>query len=479
MDFKIYVKNKLMSLSYKDLIIFLVPFMIFMGYLYIFNPGILRYDSFYQLHQIATSQYNDWHPFFHTFIEMLCLKIYPNTKSVAILQIITFSVIWTLMCNYFRKSIEDDKKIFIFQAIFTVIISLIPINAIYSITLLKDTLFCYFLVFNCFLIKVLLDKKDNVDYGVIVLISLVMAFVVQLRYNGIYIIIPIMIILAIHLYKTNNAKKLYIIMPALTIIFILMIASLNIAYDVEENQKDALGTKIAHMLADYDLNLNITSSDHEKILKLFNETKMKENYELTFSDPIYRIYNKTEYNQDKESYILLAADYSMKNPKHFLEYLFGSSVMVWDIVRSDDWSSQPYYTDIEYSRVLFFSNHSKNIPVKGFEQQPAKNKGKPIFESLNSTVNYIINDKVLDTLFDSPALYMYLSLILIGAIIFIDKSKDMILIYLPNLINIIVIFLSVPTQDNRYLYPNILLFYLIILMLITIIFKRKNNNLKN
>lgn len=64
MDFKIYVKNKLMSLSYKDLIIFLVPFMIFMGYLYIFNPGILRYDSFYQLHQIATSQYNDWHPFF-------------------------------------------------------------------------------------------------------------------------------------------------------------------------------------------------------------------------------------------------------------------------------------------------------------------------------------------------------------------------------------------------------------------------------
>lgn len=453
-------------LSYQDVLIFLIPFIIFMCYLFIYNPGILRYDTFYQLHQIATSQYNDWHPFFHTFIEMLCLKIYPNTKSVAILQIITFSAIWTVMCNYFRSNIKNNKKTFIIQVILTLIISLIPINAIYSITLLKDTLFSYFLVFNCFLIKVMLDKKENIGPGLIVLISLIMAFIAQIRFNGMYVTIPMMIILSIYLYKTNKTKKLYMLLPALTILFILLIASLNIVYDVNEHQKDALGTKITHMLADYDLNLDITPTDKEKIHKLANETKIKENYELTFSDPIYRAYNKTEFKVNKEDYIGLAIKYSIKNPIHCLEYLFGSSVMVWDIVRGDDWSSQPYYTDIEYARGVFFSNHSKNVPVKGFEQQKAKHKGEPIFESLNSSVNFVIKNKVLDTLFDSPALYMYLSFILIGAIILIDKSKDMLLVYLPNLFNIVVIFLSVPTQDNRYLYPNLLIFYMILLILL-------------
>ena len=85
-----HLKNLSNKLSYKDLIIFLIPFTIFMVYLYIFNPGILRPDTFNQFHQIATSTFGNWHPFFHTFIDMLCLNVYPNPKSIAILQIITF-----------------------------------------------------------------------------------------------------------------------------------------------------------------------------------------------------------------------------------------------------------------------------------------------------------------------------------------------------------------------------------------------------
>ena len=52
------------------------------------------------------------------------------------------------------------------------------------------------------------------------------------------------------------------------------------------------------------------------------------------------------------------------------------------------------------------------------------------------------------------------------------------MIYLPNLINIAIIFFSTPIQDNRYLYPNLLVAYFLIIMLIGIIAKKKLNNEK-
>ena len=118
-------KNEVLrKLSYKDLIIFLIPFVIFMFYLTMFDPGVLRFDTYTQLGQITNFQFDNWHPFFHTYIEMLCLKVIPNPKSVAILQILTFTVIWTAICNYFRHdnpSIKSNKfnQDFILQIITT------------------------------------------------------------------------------------------------------------------------------------------------------------------------------------------------------------------------------------------------------------------------------------------------------------------------------------------------------------------------
>lgn len=93
-------------------------------------------------------------------------------------------------------------------------------------------------------------------------------------------------------------------------------------------------------------------------------------------------------------------------------------------------------------------------------------------------IDYFVNDGiknnvVLNTLFNSPALYMYLSFILIGAIFLLTKSKDIFMVYLPNVINIILIFLSTPTQDVRYLYPNFLMFYLLVMILLSILIKSK------
>ena len=459
------------KLSYKDLIIFFIPFMVFMIYLYVYNPGVLGTDSYNQLHQVATNSFNNFHPFFHTFIEMLCLKVYPNPKSIAMLQILVFCGVWTIICNYFRydEELNEKRYSFILQLIFTVIISLIPINAIFSIMLLKDTLFSYFLLFFCFLIKVLLDKKGNVSYVFIVIISLFMAFASQIRPNGLFLILALLICLSLYLYKTSNLKKACIAIPALTIIFILLIASLNVVYDVKDTQKDAVLAKVSHMLADYDLNLDLSNNDRDKVHELFSESDIKKNYNKTYSDNIWRCSNKTAYNSDKLSYINLAIKYSALNPLYCINYMFSSSPMVWCIVWGDDWIGTEYFTSSDWAWEHYYV-YRNYTPVCEYEMNPVKNKGTPMYEQLNYFVNEGIKDNVItNTLFNSVGLYMYLSFILIGVIFFLTKSKDIFIVYLPNMINIILIFLSTPIQDFRYLYPNFLMFYLLVLILISIL----------
>lgn len=458
--------------NYRDLIIFLIPFIIFLAYLYVYNPGVLTYDSFNQLHQIATGNFSNWHPFFHTFIEMLCLKIYASPISIAALQILVFSTMWMIICKYHRDD-DGENKTFILQIILTLIISLIPINAIYAITLWKDVLFSYFIMFLCFLIKVMLDKKGKVDLKLVAVMAVVMAFVSQLRLNGIYLIVVLLVIITAYLILKKESEKVCIALPALTIVFILLIASLNVAYDVEDNQKDYVFVKTSHMLADYDLHLDLDASDSDKIHEMINETQLNKSYNIYYSDPINWISNEEVYHNDPQTYLNMAVKYSLQNPQRALFYLFKSADIVWDITRDNDWTGEAYYITgkgpgAEAAKEKFFSIIN-STPEANYEDVSNYNEGTGKFNLLSAFVNEARVNIILDTLFNSPALYMYLAIVLLILMHIITKSKDIYLVYLPNLLNIIIVFFSIPVQDNRYLYANLLVCYLLMIILISLI----------
>ena len=475
--------SKIQRLNYKDLIIFLIPVIIFSFYLYVYNPGILTFDSFNQVHQIASGHYTNWHPFFHTFIEMLLYKIYSSPATVAIFQILVFSIIWMVICKYFRNNdeninladIKSDRE-FIIQSIITLIICLIPINAIYSITLWKDVLFSYGILFLCFLIKVMIDKKCKVSIRFIVLMGFVMACVAQLRLNGIYVIVPLLIILAYYLYKHDKTEKFFIKLPVIAIIFILLIASMNVVYNVEDNAKDATLSKTTHMLANYDLYHKLDAKDSAKFHELINETAVKDNYKTFFTDPVRNAANESVFEANKGEYIGMALKYSLQDPIHFIKYMLSSSEITWDITRDSYWQGKPYYIEengpnLETARNTYFKAYH-TTPVEAYENVSSANEGNGLFNLFNYIVYNARTNVIADTLFESPALYMYLSILAMAGIYYLTKSKDILLVYLPNLFNILVVFVSIPTQDNRYLYPNLLVFYLLMLILVGILAKQ-------
>ncbi|MBR2557813.1 MAG: hypothetical protein IKE95_05555 [Methanobrevibacter sp.] len=457
------------KLNYHDLLIFLIPVIIFSIYLLVFNPGIATYDSFNQLHQIASQHFTNWHPFFHTFINMLCLYVYPSTISICIFQILVFSTMWMIICKYNRDNSIKTDKTFNLQVAISIIICIIPINGLYSITLWKDVLFSYFLMFLCFLAKVMIDKKGNVGYKFIILLSVIMAFVAQLRGNGMYVVLVVLVVYSIYLFMKKNIK-MGVLLPILTITCILLISSLNIVYDVEDNEKDAMMTKISHMLADYDLNLEIEDSDRQKIYELMDKDKIKDQYIPTGTDPIFAIMNYKTSDTNKSTYIGLALKYSLRNPLHCVQYLFESAPMTWDIVRDDNWIGRPYYLSGESDRLqkdymVYYDTHNYT-PKYSYENLSYANWGTLPFDLLNLASLGIEGTPVLDTLFNSPALYMYLSIIILILLHVMFRYREIYLMYIPNLLNIIIVFLSTPIQDNRYLYANLLVCYLLIIILI-------------
>ena len=471
MEFKdVGLIAEIKKFNYRDLKIFLIPTIIFLVYLAVFYPCIATYDSFNQLHQIASGHFTNWHPFFHTFIMSLCLKVYSNPISICIFQILVFSTMWMIICKYNRNGNGETEKIFKYQLIATIIICLIPINAIYSITLWKDILFSYFLMFLCFLAMIMIDKKGSVDYKFIIVLSLFMAFISQLRGNGMYVILITLVIYSFYLFMKKNIK-MAALLPVLTVIFILLIASLNIAYDVEDNEKDALMTKVGHMLADYVLNLDIEDADRDKIYGLIDKDKIADSYVPTYTDPIWGKMNHNVSDSNRSAYIGLAIKYSLKNPLHCIHYLFESAPMVWDIISDSDWAGRPYYLSSNRDRLQsdFEAYYlPKNFtPTEPYENLSYANWGNPVFNALNLLAIGIENSP-FDTVFNNPALYMYLSIIILVALRFINKSREIYLMYLPNLLNILIVFASTPVQDYRYLYANLLVGYLLIIIFIKV-----------
>ena len=267
--------NIIPKFNYRDLLIFLVPILIFMLYLFVYNPGVLTASSYGQLHQIATGKFTTANPIFHTLIEMLLIKLFGTPLYIGLVQILIFSVMWTVICKYHRDDSDKSNNGFVVEFIITLIICLIPINAVYSVSLSSYVLFSYFMMFLCFLIKVMLDKNGQVGTKLIVLMALTLGIMSGLSNYGVVIAIPILIVIAYYLLKNGASENTLVTFVGLAVLCIFLIASLNFVFDVQ-------GDKL-NIPADDPLGSDINLKDAQNKFFSTANTEPSESYEKVTS----------------------------------------------------------------------------------------------------------------------------------------------------------------------------------------------------
>lgn len=435
-----------------DVLIFLIPFFVYLLTLLIYYPGILSFDSYNQLEQIKTGIYTTGHPIFHTFIELICMKIYNSPVSIAILQIFIFSLIWTIICKYNRKN--DNFSLKIFEVIMTLFVSLNPINSIMSITLWKDVLYSYALLLLTFLVEILIDKKFKLNTKNILWFSFVLALLPNLRYNGLSVVLGMIVTLFIILIITDFKSFNFIKLVIFTFIFYMVLgvpSKVLVNYDAVSNSvgSGTLDGKVTQMAGVY-LQKGIFSEDEKAFLnKYFDIKELEEKANPYFMDPIFSIKKDQDYlDHNRMELYKLVIDKSLKNIKPFLDFEVRTTSIIYTI------------TPLKGS-IGTIINTSLNAENK----DPNINhvyRGTLIYNLSNNLIYGINTNPVIRMFLYMPGTYLWIGIVL--TIIMSIKNKRYLLLILPNLFNVGGLALTMPVQDVRYVYANILVGLFIILI---------------
>ena len=457
---KTKIKGIIKKIEIQDIAIFAIPFFTFIIALVIFFPGFLSYDSFQQLGQISAHRFSNWHPFIHTFIEMVCLKVWNSPASVGLFQIFCFSIIWTIICKYNRKAKTWYE--FLIQIIITIIFSLNPLNVCYSITLWKDVLFSYGMLLLAFIIQVIIDKDFDASYYIFTIFGLLMAFVSKMRGNGLFAVVMLLLVLIVIMLIKKKFKKMLLLL-ALYVVGMFSIFGLEKIYNVENNEKSALNAKAFHVIAFYETQGYLSESDKTFLSEIIDTNEMTNNYVVSFSDPIYRLINQEKANEYRSKVIKIIAREAKNHPARFISYALDSSVMTWAIDMPEGTIGTTLWLTLDVPN---------NTNVK------FANEDKIIFEKAMQCINFTLNNSISRVAFYSMSLYMYLSFVIMVFLVILKKAKYSLVIAC-NITNIVIVAASTPIQDIRYIYPNILMFYLLLIIMFNCIFNIKNEKNDN
>ena len=436
----------------RNIITFLIPFCFFLFLLLVFSPGIISYDSNNQWQQVVANEINNAHPFFTTYFMLLLSKIWNSPSVVLVFQVFIFSYFWMYICKIIR---ENNKKSFKKIVIYTIIISFIPLISLYSITLWKDILYSYYLMFIIYFVYKGIKNKFKYSFFDSFNIGLLLALIFIYRHNGM-IVSVFLIFMFVFIYIKNKIgiKKAVIIF--LTFISFNCLVNIPKKYYLEKNVassnvKESIGTIDSYIIWMYGAHLNDGNIEKEDLKKLDNVIPTEE-WEKLYNPYLINSIGSYEkdaeyYNDNIEYFRSLFIETSLKHPLTIIEHYLKADSLLWSpislsgrYVYTFDYTE--WWPDYEFNNGELYGYEGSKIEFPFI---------KKIVEKLTSyTLRFPIN------IIYYPAIALYASILLIYMLIKQNKNKKYWLLLTPCLFNTISLAPINLAQDLRYVYINYL-----------------------
>lgn len=431
----------------------LIPFIIFIILYFAYYPGIITFDGNNQWQQVQSGIITNAHPFFSTYFMYLLSKIWNSTNIIIIFQILVYSVIW----GYFCKLLKENNKKNLILIIGTIIISSLPIIAIYSITLWKDVLYSYYLFLVAVLFyKEIIGKSNFFDY---ILIGFLLSMVFSYRHNGIIVAILLLIIYMIYLIKKKtNYKK--IISFCLTFVAIILLISIPKNHYLSLSNKQTknevkLSTIDSYMLWQTGAYIKSNSIKSDDDLKFLNNIIPIKTWKKIYNPYIIngtsncKEFDKKFLSKNIEKFRKIYFKNIKENPLILMEHY----------VKSDSMLLSPVMLKKGY---LYIFDFSEWVPC-GFDSKT--NSKLPFVKKIyNYSLNISIR-KPLDVLY-RPAIWLYLGIIITFILSKKVYGKKIWMFIMPMLCNTLSLLPINLAQDLRYVYINFLVTFALLMILI-------------
>lgn len=276
--------NKLFWIMFISLIVCWIPYFI------INFPGVLTFDSIYQISQVeGDSILNSKHPVLHTMLIALCYKfgilVSGNSNiGVALYTIVQMGIL-ALIYSYMIKTLYTYGLKIKWCILILLYFAIIPFNAMYAITMWKDILFAGFVAWFLTILFRLFICGDlrNIVWFLLPISGFLM---ISFRSNG---LIAFVVCCPILLLMIKEFRKKLLVMLAIPIILNCIITGpVYSALGVQsDNIVEALSIPLQHISrVVVNCEDELSASQVERIEKLAPLQEIKNTYNCRFADPI-------------------------------------------------------------------------------------------------------------------------------------------------------------------------------------------------
>lgn len=407
-------------------------------------PGIINSDAFYQIDENISGNYDALYSFVHTKIIWLFLIVgnfisedYPvGITLFCFVQILIISATFA----YVIRTLKEFNISRIFLIVVLIWFAFLPCNIFLSATMLTDMFFTASMIVFIITLYRLLNKFTKMSVWNSILIVLSTLGIGLFRSNGIYILMFIIIAFAIVFRhkifkKIDLFKMLFIQIIACTIACFVFLGPISVLLGVKSidlvNKVSLPGQQIARVVMECD---DLEDQQLDMINQVLNLDELREWYRKDYFDPLkfhIREHGNQQYIKDNYSafvnlYILLG----FKHPDKYIAAFIDST--------SDYWAPHKnsiLYDDPNFAFVATSYEHYVLSPELG--------------ECLHNYMQFF--DDYLES-FQSIGLYVWIFIISF-AVALMGKDKNKYFVYVPVLINILIIIFAAPiTNEIRYVY---------------------------
>ena len=435
--------------KYHYITLFVIQTVILCIYFYALNPGNMSYDTYNQVSQLkGIIPFNTWHPIGHTLFIGLLLKIWNNYAGITLIQIIFYSGVTSAFYKYLlNKNIR-------WQIIYlsAIIITALPSVGINVVTQWKDIPFTVGLIWGTLIILKLFF--DGNYFGKIinaVEFAACMLIISLFRFNGILVFIVMLLYTFVFVLKSSGSiqKRNYFIT---TTLILAVFITVNILVPKQLNAvPNPPGMKLRSIYQGYSAIYvyggedKIDTKSRKLIETVCTPEQMHEYYNPYFADTISsntpQFLNNLSKISTKDA-IKMYIEAFAAHPGVILGDKFNLTVTMWSVTYDRYSYNNAYTTAIQKEMIDEFGVQRKENKFTDIITEYAR---YTMYE------NYLSNTLIWRTGF-------YLSLESILFLYLLLKKDRRISIFIPVVCNAIIVFLTMPAQDYRYLWFVFLLF---------------------
>lgn len=441
-------------------ILYALPTMIAISFYWmVYFPGLMSADSLNQWGQFTNFSFDNNHPVVHTLFNWLITRIWLSPAMVVLFQVSFLGLTLGLGMATMEK-IGVKKKYVIIASVIT---ALLPSNGMLPITLWKDIPYSTtLLLLTTALMWISFGIIDIKKFKWQCFLSVILIFTGTLRHNGILPMIGVIVVF-VWLYRTK-LKVVRNIVSMVILGMFLVTYVLNTVFNVKPTEDWLkISANVHQLAAAVSADFPFTEDERKLLNDIYQMEEWEKHYNPHSVDPLI---HDSQINREKlqlhtGDVLKIWFHVLMEDPWIFVKHQIKLTSIVWEVVQPEDSHTYTTQRGIDPNNLGLKSN--------GNTRSYRENVTKFIEFTEQREYNWFLW---------RAGIQLYI--IIGGMVLFLIKRKSILFLStLPALLNTAGLMLTIPAQHLRYVYSNILIAPIILLVCIKIISEYRNEHKTN